>query len=232
MRALPRPCCLVVVVAVAAVAATVDGGGGHCAGAEERWPCSGSRASAPNATVALLRRGLEAGLSRLHARLSAPADPVLGNNPNVIGVLGGALAELMLNSNATAAEALIKLAMGTQQPSGALSWLPHGPAPFYDPHGSLLGLQQLSPLLHGYGHMLDPAFLRALRPRLQLAMEASWSCGSDLTYTNIVLGRVANNVSVPGQHRPALPFARLFPPPCLSHHAARGGNRMSHVAVR
>eukprot|EP00935_MAST-01C_sp_MAST-1C-sp1_P002086 g2086.t1 len=60
-------------------------------------------------------------------------------------------------------------------------------------------MQQLVPLLYRHGHLFSPEFMEFLRPRLALGLNASFSQGSSgLWYTNIVVGRLTNNIMIGG----------------------------------
>eukprot|EP01052_Picozoa_sp_SAG31_P011925 SAG31_NODE_687_length_12813_cov_2.597216_7_plen_708_part_00 len=65
----------------------------------------------------------------------------------------------------------------------------------FDGHGVLLGYLQLVPLLYQHGHLLSPELIKLLRPKIMLGLRASFAQGSsDLWYTNILIGRITNNI--------------------------------------
>jgi hypothetical protein len=168
-----------------------------------RWPCGRADTAQLPSKKALLRQGLQIGLDRLRDRLAQPPGPpnmstAVGNEANVLSILGGALAEMDLHGNLSAAEQLVRLAFARQRASdGRLPWLPTEPYTTWDGHGTVLGYLQLVPLLYRYGHLFSPQFLDFLRPKLARGLGFSFSAGSDgLWYTNILIARITNNILI------------------------------------
>ena len=171
-----------------------------------RWP-SCAAVSKQQGTIeqreAVMRHGLELGLARLWQQLEEPPARNIsgaGNEANVLSMLGGALAEMDLYGNITAAEHLVRLAFANQSTDGLLPWIPmdlHNTN--WDGHGVLLSFLQLVPLLYRHGHRFSPDFDAFLRPRLALGLRASWTQGSaGLWYTNILIGKITNNILIGG----------------------------------
>jgi hypothetical protein len=187
-----------------AVVSAAPAGKGLDAAESSRWPSCPEVEQQPGTVIlrkALLRQGLELGLERLWRRLGQPPahnTSGTGEEANVLSVLGGALAEMDLNGNLTAAEHLLRLAFTHQRADGYLPWVPTDIANTnWDGHGVLLGFLQLVPLLYRHGHLFSPALVGFLRPRLALGLKASSAQGShDLWYTNIVIGKITNEIMI------------------------------------
>ena len=112
----------------------------------------------------------------------------------------GALAEMDLHGNLTATEHLLRLAFANQREDGYLPWFPMDVAHTnWDGHGALLGFLQLVPLLYRHGHQFSPDLVNFLRPRLALGLRKSSRQGSSgLWYTNILIGKITNNILIGG----------------------------------
>ena len=167
-----------------------------------RWPCDDADTAQLTSKKTLLRKGLQLGLDRLRWRLALPAGPpnmsnAVGNEANVLSICGGALAEMDLHGNITAAEQLVQLAFVRQRADGCLPWLPTEPYTTWDGHGTVLSYLQLVPLLYRYGHLFSPQFLDFLRPKLARGLKFSFSASSSgLWYTNILIARITNNILI------------------------------------